>query len=141
MPSLHEKPDQSEPNVPLLAAQAEQRGHEGANAAGVGVVQSALGKHVFQNADHALQVRIALDLAQHVRRSEQRGLLVEADVHVDPRFLGVTAESGMHDVAELYERDARVTQHGNLRRDFALLERLLNALKVVYVLVAVDHQI
>ena len=35
------------PNAPLLAAETEQRGHEGSNAAGVRIVHFSLRKKVF----------------------------------------------------------------------------------------------
>ena len=60
--STMKKPDQFEPNAPLLAGEAEQGGHEGANASGVSVVHSTLRKKIFQNPNHALEVGIAIDL-------------------------------------------------------------------------------
>ena len=109
------------PNAPLLAAQTQQRDHEGADAPAVGVVQVALAQHVLEDHHQRPQVRIAAQLTNHVAGGQQRRVLVEAQVHVDASDLRIKENGGVYAVLELDDGNARMTDDDDVggKRTFA----------------------
>lgn len=109
-----ERRREERPNAPLLATQTEKRDHEGADAAVVGVVEVALAEHVLEDHHHRSEMRIARELANHVAGGQEGGVLVEAEIHVDARELGLEWGERGYAVLELDDGNTRMTDDDDM---------------------------